>query len=96
MIDEARAFQLYKTALALIEAKGSFMSVGLIRIREYRAGSLILRYQPTPGWLDVWNIRKVLSVKRWNGALQIFRYVPGPWEKELKKLAEQSAVSSMP
>jgi hypothetical protein len=29
--------------LALIEAKGSFMSVGLIRIKGYRAGSVITR-----------------------------------------------------
>jgi hypothetical protein len=94
MSDEARALQLYKTALALIETKGSFMSVGLIRIKEYRASSLIVRYQPSPGWLDVWNVRKVLSIKRWNGALRIIRYVPGPWEQELNKLAEQSAVSS--
>jgi hypothetical protein len=95
MTHEARE-QLYKGALALVETKGAFQSVGLTRIKEYRAGSLIIRDQPTLGWLDVWSIRKVLSVKRWNGTLRIIRYVPGPWEEELKKLAEQSACSSMP
>jgi hypothetical protein len=96
MTEEARALQLYTSALALVEAKGAFQSVGLIRIKEYRARGLSLRYQPTIGWLDVWSIRKVLSVKQWNGTLRIIRYVPGPWEEELKKLAEQSAVSLKP
>ena len=96
MTDEARALQLYKSALALVEAKGAFQSVGLTRIKEHRAGGLNLRYRPTMGWLDVWSIRKVLSVKQWNGTLRTIQYVPGPWEEELKKLAEQSAISSKP
>jgi hypothetical protein len=94
--DEARASRLHQIALALVEAKGAFQNVGLIRIKEYRAGSLIIRYQPSPGWLDIWSVRKVLSVKSWNGALRIIRYVPGPWEEELKKLAERSTVSPKP
>jgi hypothetical protein len=96
MTEDARALQLYKSALALVEAKGAFQSVGLTWIKEYRGGGLILRYQPTMGWLDVWSIRKVLSVKQWNGTLRTIQYVPGAWEEDLKKPAEQSAISSKP
>ena len=52
---------------------------------EYRAGSLIVRYQPTAGSLEVWSNGKVLGVKRYNDTLHVTRYRPGPWEQELEK-----------
>ena len=96
MTDEARALQLYELASSLAEAKGAFITVGLLTFKEYRAGSLIARFQPAIGRLDVWSVRNVLSVKHLDGQLQVVRYVPGWWEQELEKLAEQSVVSSKP
>ena len=81
--DEARARRLYKLASSLAEAKGTLVTIGLMTLKEYRSGSLIVRYQPAVGWLDVWAVRKVLSVKRWDGKLRVIRYSPGQWEQEL-------------
>jgi hypothetical protein len=51
---------------------------------------------PAIGRLDVWSVRNVRSMKHLDDQLHVIRHVPGPWEEELKKLAEQSAVSSKP
>ena len=96
MTDEARALQLYRLASSLAEAKGAFITVGLVRFKEYRAGSLIVRFQPAIGRLDVWSVRNVLSVKHLDGQLHVVRYVAGPWEKELEKLAGQPAAIGFP
>ena len=84
MTDDARALQLYELALSQVEARGSFITVGLTRLKEYRAGSLLVRYQPTLGWLEVWAAGKVLSVKRQNDTFRVTRYRPGYWEEELE------------
>ncbi len=49
MTDDARALQLYELASSLAEAKGAFITVGLLTFKEYRAGSLIVRFQPAIG-----------------------------------------------
>jgi hypothetical protein len=82
MTHDARALQLYELALSQVEARGSCITVGLTRLKEYRAGSLIVRYQPTLGWLEVWANGKVLSVKRQNDTFRVTRYRPGYWEEE--------------
>ncbi len=96
MTDEARAVQLYRLTSSLAEAKGAFITVGLVRFKEYRAGSLIVRFQPAIGRLDVWSVGNVLSVKHLDGQLQVVRYVPGWWEQELEKLAGEPAATSTP
>jgi hypothetical protein len=88
MTHDARALQLYELALSLVEAQGAFVAVGLTRLKEHRAGSLLVRYQPTPGWLEVWAAGKVLSVKRQNETLRVTRYRPGHWEEELEVAAK--------
>ncbi len=84
MNDDARALQLYERAMALVGAKGTFVSIGLTSLKEYRAGSLIVRCQPTAGSLEVWFNGKVLGVKRQNDMLHVTRYRPGRWEQELE------------
>jgi hypothetical protein len=88
MTHDARALQLYELALSQVQARGSCITVGLTRLKEYRAGSLIVRYQPTLGWLEVWAAGKVLSVKRQNDTFRVTRYRPGYWEEELEAAAK--------
>jgi len=88
MTHDARALQLYELALSLVEAQGAFVAVGLTRLKEHRAGSLLVRYQPTLGWLEVWAAGKVLSVKRQNETFRVTRYRPGYWEEELEAAAK--------
>jgi hypothetical protein len=82
-VTDARALQLYKAALVLVEAQGSSVSVGLTNFREYRGNGLIIHYMPRTGHLDVWHRRKVLLVERLNGELRVSRYTPGDWEMTL-------------
>ena len=89
MGDDARALEMYEIALSLVEARGVLVTVGLTSQKEYRIESLIVRYQPTPGWLEVWSVGKVLSVKRHN-ALRVHRYRPGHWEQELIAAAQST------
>ena len=88
MAEAPRALQLYEKAVALVGAKGAFITIGSTRLMEYRAGSLIVRYQATQGWLEVWCGGKVLSVKRNDDTLRVTRYRPGPWEQELEAAAK--------
>lgn len=81
---EVRALHLYELALALVEARGTLVTVGLTKLRELRTGSLLLRYQPAPASLEVWSAGKVLSVRGQDEALRVTRYRPGDWERELK------------
>jgi hypothetical protein len=70
--------------VALVGAKGACITTDLTRLMEYRAGSLIVRYHPTPGSLEVWFNGRVLGVKHQNDTLHVTRYRPGPWEQELE------------
>ncbi|HUJ38750.1 MAG TPA: hypothetical protein VLW88_13870 [Hyphomicrobium sp.] len=81
---EVRALHLYELALALVEARGTLVTVGLTKLRELRTGSLLLRYQPAPASLEVWSAGKVLSVRGQDEALRVTRYRPGDWERELE------------
>jgi hypothetical protein len=98
MGDDAHALEMYKIALSLVETKGDLVTVGLTRLKEYRIESFIVRYQPASGWLEVWSIGKVLSVKRRNDTLQVYRYRPGQvyryrpghWELELAESTRQT------
>ena len=90
MGDDVRALEMYEIALSLVEARGVLVSVGLTSPKEYRVESLIVRYQPKPGWLEVWSVGKVLSVKRHNEALRVHRYRPSSWEQELIAAAQSA------
>ena len=81
---EVRALHLYELALALVEARGTLVTVGLTKLQELRTGSLLLRYQTAPASLEVWSAGKVLSVKGQEQALRVTRYRPGDWERELE------------
>jgi len=59
VIDDAYALELYMMAVAVVEAKGTIITVGLTTLREYRHGNLIVHYMPSTGHLDIWYRRKV-------------------------------------
>jgi hypothetical protein len=86
--DDARALQLYELALSLVETRGDTVTIGLTKMKEFRTGSLLVRYEPTLGWLEVWGVGKLLRVKRHNATLQVMRYRPGHWEEELEAAAK--------
>ena len=89
MTDEKRALDLYGLALSLVEAKGVLVTVGATTLREYRGCTLIIHYMPRSGHMDVWYRRKVLTINRWRGSLQVTHYGPGEdWEEELEVAAE--------
>jgi hypothetical protein len=87
MVEGVRALELYELAQSVLDARGRFVSVGLIAYKEYRQGELSIRYWPSTGHLEVWHKRKVLAVNRAHGQLDVRHYVPGAWEKVLKDAA---------
>ena len=87
MIDDAYALDLYMMAVAVVEAKGTIITVGLTTLREHRAGTLIIHYMPSTGHLDIWYRRKVFTVNRRKGELRVEFYAPGDWESELEEAA---------
>jgi hypothetical protein len=89
LTDEARALELYRLAVSLVEASGRFVTVGLLTYREYRAEGLSIRYFPSSGTLELWHKRKVLVVHRREGAPRMVRYLTGAWEGLLEKAAKQ-------
>ena len=62
VIDEKRALQMYELALPLVQAKGHFVTMGVMTFKEYSTGRLSIIYMPSTGHLDVWHGRKVLAV----------------------------------
>ena len=90
MIDEARALRRYGQALSLVEAKGSLVTVGVTTFKEWRTTSLTIRFMPTQGRLDIWDRRKVLTVDRLRGGLQVITYTRGDWEDELEEAANSA------
>jgi hypothetical protein len=91
--DEIRALEIYELALRLVEALGVEHMIGATPFREYRTETLTIHYFPKLGHLDVWARRKVLTVNRWHGSLQITRYAAEEdWEAEL----EAAAVAKSP
>ena len=89
--DEKRALQLYELGLSVVQARGVSVTIGTTKLTEYRAGSLIVRYLPSHDWLDVWCIRKVLTVKRWRDHREVVRYISGSWEQQLETAAAKVA-----
>ena len=86
---EKRALHLYELAWALVKAEGAAITLGVVTFREYRAEGLTIHYLPKSGHLDVWYRRKVLTINRWRGSLQVTHYGPGEdWEEELEVAAE--------
>jgi hypothetical protein len=85
---EKRALEIYELALHLVEARGVGHTIGATPFREYRTGTLTIRYLPKSGHLDIWARRKVLTVDRWHGSLKVIRYAAGEdWEDELEAAA---------
>lgn len=78
---------MYQLAVSLAEAKGRFVTVGLLTYREFRGKGPIIRYFPFSGTLEVWHERKVLVVHRIEGKPHIVRYLPGLWEEALEDAA---------
>jgi len=88
---DARALELYKLALALVEAKGAPYTFGVTTFKEYRQGNLTIHYLPRSGHIDVWYGRKVLTIDRWGGPPKVTRYSPGEdWEDELEAASRKS------
>jgi hypothetical protein len=86
---EDRAMRLYRVALSLIETKGSFISVGLTQLKEFRSGTLTIHHMPSTGHLHVWYGRKVLVINRRDGKPHVSHYVPGEdWEEVLEAAAK--------
>jgi hypothetical protein len=86
---QERALELYRLALKVVEAKGRFVSVGLVAYKEYRGQNFGITYLPSTQHLDVWHRRKVLAVNRQQGELRVVSYWPGEWEDELEAEAGQ-------
>jgi hypothetical protein len=92
--NDARALELYRMALSLLEAKGRFVSVGLSAYQEYRGEHLSIIYLPQSSHLDVWHRRKVLTITRRAGSLRVIRYNRGEWEEELQQAAPSARKSA--
>jgi hypothetical protein len=82
--DQIRALESYELALSLVEANGVSLTLGASTLKEYRVGNIIIHYLPKLCHLDIWRRRKVLTIDKWGGTLQVTRYVPGYWEDELE------------
>jgi hypothetical protein len=87
LIDEARALELYRRAVSLVEAKGRLVTVGLLTYKEFRGNGVSLRYFPNSGTLELWHKRKVLVVHRREGEPRMVRYLTGAWESLLEEAA---------
>jgi hypothetical protein len=83
--NDIRALELYELALSLVEAKGTPVSGSTLV--EYRAGNLTIHYSAKTGHLEVWHLRKVLTVKRLPRSLMVTHFTPGEWENELEAAA---------
>jgi len=77
---EERALELYKVALSLVEAKGRFVTVGLLTYKEIKSGQVRIRYLPSSCALDIWLRQKVLMVTKYKGKLKVAHFGPGEWE----------------
>jgi hypothetical protein len=80
--DDIRALELYELALSLVEAKGT--PVAGSTLVECRAGKLTIHHSVKTGHLEVWHLRKVLTVKRLPRSLKVTHYTPGEWEDDLE------------
>ena len=83
--NDIRALELYELALSLVEAQGVLVSGSTLK--DYRAGNLTIHYLQKTGHLEVWHLRKVLTVNRLPRSLKVSHYTPGEWEQELEAAA---------
>ena len=88
MTEDVRALELYELAQSVVDAKGHFVSVGVLTYKEYRQEDLSIRCWPSTRHLEVWYKRKVLAVNPAQGQPTVRQYVPGDWERVLEDLAE--------
>jgi hypothetical protein len=86
-VDETRALELYRKAMAVIEGNGRLVTVGLLTYQEFRGNDLSIRHFPSSGTLELWHKKKVLVVHRREGKPRMVRYVTGGWEDLLEKTA---------
>ena len=75
----------------MVRSKGVTRLEGSTTVLEYRYGLLTIQYRSSHGCLDVWFVRKVLSVERFAGKPQLVRYTPGSWERDLIAAAKMAA-----
>jgi hypothetical protein len=59
--------------------------LGAGTVTEYKVGNITIHYLVKSGHLDVWRRRKVLTVDRWAGTVQVSRYVPGTGRTSLRE-----------
>ena len=83
MTQAERALNMHDLALSVVRSKGVTRLEGSTRIIEYRCGLLNILHRSGQGQLDVWFLRRVLSVDRFAGKPRIIRYMPGHWERHL-------------
>jgi hypothetical protein len=86
-----RALKMHDLALSVVRSKGFTRLEGSTRILEYRCGLLNILYRSALGQLDVWFLRRVLSVDRFAGRPRIIRYMPGHWERHLIEAVKVAA-----
>ena len=86
-----RALKLHDLALSVLRAKGVVKLDGTASGLDFRHGLLNIQYRPEQGQLDVWFIRRVLSVEWFAAKPQIIRYMPGIWERHLIEAAKVAA-----
>ena len=96
MTKDVRALELYELARSVVEAKGRFVSVGVLPYKECKLDDLSIRFWPSTRHLEVWRKRKLLAVNHEYGQLTVRRYVPGDWEAMVQDVADTGAVASGP
>ena len=82
---------MHDLALSVVRSKGVTRLESSTSLLEYRYGLLNIQYRSRHGQLDVWFIRRVLSVEQFRGKPQLIRYVPGAWERVLMQAAKVAA-----
>jgi hypothetical protein len=83
--------KMHDLALSVVRSKGVTRFEGSTTVLEYRYGLLNIQYRSGHGSLDVWCVRKVLSVERFAGKPRLVRYTPGSWERDLIAAAKVAA-----
>ena len=91
MTRSEHALQLHDLALSVVRERGRPRLVGSAVITEYSYGLLTIRYRADQNSLDIWFVRKVLTVERWAGKPQVIRYLAGSWESDLQDAAKLAA-----
>ena len=90
-IAQERALKLHDLALSVVRAKGTARLESPGTVLEYHYGHLNVQYRQGVGRLDVWFIRRVLSIQRFAGKPELMHYTPGDWEGHLIEVAKVAA-----